>query len=275
MIDLHTHSTASDGAMTPSELVVYARSRGLKCISLTDHDTTAGIPSAVAEASWLGGIEVIPGIELSAASKGETHILGYFIDISSAALISALDEIRRVRVQRGYETAERLTAAGMPVTVEEALDFSDGGLIARAHFAKLLVKKGYSASVSDAFRDWLSPGKPGHSSAQAITAEQAVEIIRAAGGDAYVAHLYTMGLSDSELFEFIKHLKSAGLSGIECMYSEYTPEMERGYTELAATLGLKRSGGTDFHGSNKPHIEIGIGCGSMAIKYSVLEYMRG
>lgn len=274
MIDLHTHSTASDGTLTPAELVAYARAKGVKAIALTDHDTVSGISAATAAASRLGGIEVIPGIELSARSKGETHILGYFIDSTNPALLGALEEIGRVRVQRGFETAERLTAAGMPVTVGEALEFSGGGAIARVHFAKLLVKKGYSDSVADAMRDWLSPGKPGHSATQAITAEQAVELIRAAGGDAYMAHLHTAGMEGSELFDFVKRLKSAGLTGIECMYSEYTPLQKREYAALADSLGLKRSGGTDFHGKNKPQIEIGTGLGDMKIEYETLELMR-
>lgn len=274
MIDLHTHSTASDGTLTPAELVEYAYSKGLCAIALTDHDTVAGIAAAVAAASRIGGFELIPGIELSVESKGETHVLGYFIDISSRRLTDALEEIRRVRVERGYKTAENLTAAGMPVTVEEALEFSGGGAIARIHFAKLLVKKGYAKDVADAMRDWLSPGKPGHSSAQAITAEEAVEIIRSAGGDAYIAHLHTTGMNGGELRDFLKRLKSVGLTGIECMYSEYTPEMAVEYAALADSLGLKRSGGTDFHGNNKPHIEIGTGCSGMNIGYEVLAAMR-
>jgi Predicted metal-dependent phosphoesterases (PHP family) len=274
MIDLHTHSTASDGALTPTELVAYARQKGVEALALTDHDTVSGIPEAIAAASRFGGIEVIPGIELSVRSKGETHILGYFINGANPVLTNALEEIRRVRVGRGYETAERLTAAGMAVTVEEALEFSGGGEIARIHFAKLLVKKGFCQNVSDAMRDWLSPGKPGHSGTQAITAEEAVELIRTAGGDAYMAHIYTAGMEDPEMYDFLKRLKIAGLTGIECMYSEYTSAQERDYTELALSLGLKRSGGTDFHGRNKPHIEIGIGCGGMNIGYHTLELMR-
>ncbi len=274
MIDLHTHSTASDGTLTPVQLVEYAHAKGLIAIALTDHDTVAGISAAVAAASRIGGIELIPGIELSVESRGETHVLGYFIDTSSRKLTCALEDIRRVRVERGYKTAENLTVAGMPVTVEEALEFSGGGAIARIHFAKLLVKKGYSKTVADAMRDWLSPGKPGHSSAQAITAEEAVEIIRSAGGDAYIAHLHTTGMPGGELYDFLKRLKSAGLAGIECMYSEYTPEMAAEYAELADTLGLKRSGGTDFHGNNKPHIEIGTGFGNMRTGYEVLAAMR-
>lgn len=274
MIDLHTHSTASDGTLTPAELVAYAHSKGLSAIALTDHDTVAGIPAAVAAASRITGFELIPGIELSVESKGETHVLGYFIDVSNKTLLDALEEIRRVRIERGYKTAENLTAAGMPVTVEEALEFSGGGAIARIHFAKLLVKKGYSKTVADAMRDWLSPGKPGHCSTQAITAEQAVEIIRAAGGDAYIAHLHTTKTEDGELYDFLRRMKSVGLSGIECFYTEYTPEMTEEYLRLADALGLKRSGGTDFHGNNKPHIEIGTGCGSINISETVLAEMR-
>ena len=274
MIDLHTHSTASDGALSPAELVAYAYNKGLSAIALTDHDTVAGIPAAVSAASRIGGFELIPGIELSVESRGETHVLGYFIDISSKALNGALEEIRRVRIERGYKTAENLTAAGLPVTVEEALEFSGGGAIARVHFAKLLVKKGYCTTVEEGMSEWLSPGKPGHSTMQAITAEEAVEIIRAASGDAYIAHLHTTKMAPSELYEFLKRLKEVGLSGIECFYSEYTPEMTREYYSLAESLGLLCSGGTDFHGNNKPHIEIGTGCGNMRIGYEVLEQMR-
>ena len=149
-IDLHTHSIYSDGSMTPTKLVHHAKKNGIYAIALTDHDCVKGVDEAVSEGKKIG-IEVVPGIEFSVMSKTETHILGYFIDIKSAALQTVLPEILQVRYERGKHTEENLKKQGFDVTYEMALEFAPGGLVGRAHFAKVMVKKGYCSSVKEAF----------------------------------------------------------------------------------------------------------------------------
>lgn len=272
-IDLHTHSNKSDGSKSPSELVIYAKSRGLAAIALTDHDTTDGVKEAVLTGEK-ENIEVIRGIELSAKSKTETHILGYFIDIENKTLQKELAELKKVRCERNKEVEQNLIKMGFDVSLAEAEKLSGGGTVGRAHFARVMMNKGYVKSVKEAFDKYLSSGKGGYSSNQKITAQEAVEIIKNAGGMAFAAHLHLMKCDDDDLFEFIKSLKSAGLDGIEGYYTDYTPEMQKKYLNLAKKLDLKISGGTDFHGTMKPHIEIGTGLGNLKIPYSVLENMK-
>ena len=272
-IDLHTHSVKSDGSMTPSELVRHAKEAGLATISLTDHDGVSGVAEAAAEGQKIG-LEVVPGIELSVQSKAETHILGYYIDIAHPALTKKLEEIRQVRVQRNYQTLENLNKLGFDITMEEARALAPNGLVARAHFARLMAQKGYTKSVKEAFDLYLSNGKPGYSSIQLLTPEEGIGLIKEAGGLAFAAHLHHNKMEDDELVPFLKRLKEVGLDGVEGYYTEYTPEMQEKYQRMARELSLAVSGGTDFHGAMKPHIQIGTGMGNLRIPYSVLEQIK-
>lgn len=272
-IDLHTHSTCSDGSMTPTELVLHAKEAGLDAVALSDHDTADGVKEAVKTGKKCG-VEVIPAIELSAKSETETHILGYFIDPTSPALSSAVDYIRDVRTQRIGETCELLAKYGMDVTLDEVKQKAGGGILCRAHLAKIMTEKGYSLSPKEAFGKWLNVGCPAYSESQALSDTEAIELIRKAGGDAYLAHLHLTKKPHDELDAFVKRLAEEGLCGIEGYYTDYTPEMESEYRALAKKYELKLSGGTDFHGAFKPHISIGVGLGGMKIPYSVLENMK-
>ena len=272
-IDLHTHTVCSDGSMTPAELVRHAKQSGLAAVAVSDHDTADGVKEAM-ETGREVGIEVVPAIELSAISDTETHILGYFIDPDSEALVSAVDNIRAIRTQRIGETCEMLEKYNIHVTLDEVKAKAGGGILCRAHIAKLMTEKGYSTSPKAAFNEWLNVGCPCYSESQALTDTEAVELIRKAGGDAYLAHLHLTKKSGDDLDAFVKHLVEAGLTGIEGYYTDYTPEMAETYRNLAKKYNLKISGGTDFHGSFKPHISIGRGLGEMQIPYSVLEDMK-
>ncbi|MDY5627248.1 MAG: PHP domain-containing protein [Clostridia bacterium] len=274
LIDLHTHSNKSDGSYSPSELVMYAKKHSLSAIALTDHDTVDGVKEAVL-AGKKENIEVVSGIELSAKSKTETHILGYFIDISNENLQKELAGIKKVRLERNKEVEHNLQKMGFEVSLAEAERLSGGGIVGRAHFARVMMDKGYVKSVKDAFDKYLSSGKGGYSSNQKITPEQAVEIIKNAGGKAFAAHLHLMKRTDDDLFDFLKSLKEAGLDGIEGFYTDYTFDMQKKYLDMAKRLDLLISGGTDFHGAMKPHIEIGTGYGNLKIPYSLLDNMRG
>ena len=272
-IDLHTHSVKSDGGMEPSGVVDTAKAAGLRAISLTDHDVIDGVREAMQRGEEVG-VEVVPGIELSAKFKTETHVLGYFVDLDNADFLEKLEEIKRVRMQRNYETAENLRKIGFPISVEDAMELAPNGIIGRAHFARVMANRGYVSSVKEAFDKYLANGKPGYSTLQLLTPRDAVELIKSAGGLAFLAHLHLTRLEGDELYNFVKDLKDAGMDGIEGYYTEYTPEMQAEYQALAKKLDLAISGGTDFHGKMKPHISIGKGLGNMEIPYSVLENMK-
>lgn len=259
--------------MKPEELVRHAKNSGLSAVAVSDHDTSDGIKEALA-AGEKYGIEVIPAIELSAKSDTETHILGYFIDPDSEALKNAVDYIRDVRTHRIGETCIALQKYGIDVTLDEVKEISGGGILCRAHVAKLMTDKGYSASPKDAFNKWLNVGCPAYSDSQALSDTEAIDLIRKSGGDAYLAHLHLTRKPHDELEAFVRRLAEEGLTGIEGYYTDYTPEMEREYRGIAAKYGLKLSGGTDFHGIFKPHIKIGAGLGELKIPYSVLENMK-
>lgn len=273
LIDLHTHSTMSDGSMTPTELVRHAKDSGLAAIALTDHDSTAGWEEAQKESERLG-LELVPGIELSVKSATETHVLGYYIDAKNAALSAALEDILKERINRTQITCEKLNALGFDVTVEEAEALAPAGVVGRAHFAKLLAMKGYTSSVKEAFELYLDNGRPAYSGRQNIDRFQAIDLIKNAGGLSFIAHLHLIKLADDELEAFLTELRDYGLDGIEGYYTDYSPQMQAKYMALADKLGLMISGGTDFHAQMKPHISIGKGLGNMRIPYGVLAAMK-
>ena len=273
VIDLHTHSKCSDGSMTPAELINHAKASGLSAVSLTDHDGIDGVAQALAEGKKIG-IEVVTGVELSAKSNTETHILGYFVDINNRILNDTLKEVKEMRKKRNYDTCRRLQENGFDITLEDAKKFAGSEMLARAHFAKAMVEKGYAKSVKDAFDTYLSNGKPCYSSMQLLSAKECVDLINTAGGLAFVAHLHLTKMTDEYLILFLQELKKAGLAGIEGYYTEYTPELTEKYQSMAREFGLLVSGGTDFHGKMKPHIAIGKGLGDMEIPYSVLEEIK-
>lgn len=273
-IDLHTHSLKSDGAQTPADVVRTAYAAGLSAMALADHDNIEGVPEAMAEGQRLG-VEVIPAVELSAQSDTELHILGYFIDIKNKRLNDAMAYALQVRDQRQEETCRKLNEQGFQITMEELRQEAHGNpVLCRAHFAQIMVRKGYAASVQEAFTKYLSVGCYAYSNRQALTGPEAVSLIREAGGIAVAAHLHLIKMPDDQLKEYLKTLIPYGLQGVEGYYTDYTPDMEQRYRAMAKELGLVISGGTDYHGANKPHITIGSGRGNLEIPYTVLEGLR-
>lgn len=272
-IDLHTHSVCSDGALRPAEVVKTAKEAGLRAMALSDHDSVEGVAEAVDEGRKIG-VEVVPAIELSVQSDTETHILGYYLNTANRTLLAELEKAKQVRYRRQQETCEKLQGLGFDVTMAEAEAIAPSGVVCRAHFARLLTDKGYCASPKEAFTKWLDCGKAAYSGLQYFTPAQGVRLIKQAGGLAFVAHLHLIKLADEPLREFIESLIPEGLDGIEGYYTDYTPQMQDKYQALAAELGLLISGGTDFHGANKPHISIGKGLGNLQIPYSVLESIK-
>lgn len=252
-VDLHCHSTASDGLLSPSELVAYGADRGLAVIGLTDHDSVNGIQSARSTGDQLG-IEVIPGVELSSEIDGlQAHILGYFIDADSPSIhqeFAWMVDSRRERISR---ICQNLNDAGVPIDVEEVYRLAGSGTIGRPHVARVLVSTGYASDVSDAFGRYLTRGKPGYALSEKITPEGAILAIHRAGGVAVLAHPW----STRNPRGAVRQLVSYGLDGLECFYGEYEPSVREDLAALAAEYRLIPTGGSDFHGKGVKSTDLG------------------
>jgi predicted metal-dependent phosphoesterase TrpH len=209
-VDFHTHSTCSDGTMTPTELVHHAKDSGLSAFALTDHDSVDGIEEASSEAERVG-IEFIPGIEFSAAEDTETHIIGLFLDTKNETLLATIEKLKNSRRRRMEDICSKLRSLGMDITHEEALDVAGGNFVGRAHIAKLMVEKGYCETIRECFDKYIGLGKPAYSEKTELTAVEAVKAIRAAGGLAYLAHLNQTGFDTDKLRNLLIKLKDAGL----------------------------------------------------------------
>lgn len=273
IVDFHTHSTCSDGTLTPKELVNHAKKSGLSAFALTDHDSVDGIKEAKEEAERIG-IEFIPGIEFSAAENTETHIIGLFINPENETLLKTIEKLKGSRKRRMEEICFKLRNLGMDITHDEALEIAGGNFVGRAHIAKLMVEKGYCETIKECFEKYIGLGKPAYAEKNELSAVEAVKAIRAAGGLAFLAHLNQTGYSLEQLEELLLKLKSAGLNGIEGYYPEYTAEQISDYRALAEKLSLCFSGGSDYHAAMKPHIQIGVGTGDLSIPYFVLQNMK-
>jgi predicted metal-dependent phosphoesterase TrpH len=276
VIDLHAHTTASDGSLTPTELVALARERGLRALGVTDHDTVGGVEEAVA-AGHLAGVEVVPGIELSVDyPHGQFHLLGYFIDPRSAVLSDRLTALQENRRTRNTRMLERLQALGLPLTLEDVVREAGGGQIGRPHMALALVRQGVVASTQEAFDRYLADGRPGHVPKLKLPPEEAIPLIHAAGGRAVLAHPYSLRFPDTAAFDVeIARLREAGLDGLEAYYSQHTPEQTARFLALAARVGLLVTGGSDFHGRSKPHVHLGVVHDGQALPDELLEALRG
>ena len=256
-IDLHLHTTASDGTLSPEELVEQARLAGIGLLAVTDHDTAAGVLRAQARGAELG-VEVISGIEISAEEQGmELHILGYGIDPAAERLAEMLDWVIRERNGRNEAIAARMRSDGIDVSLGAMEEAHPGATIGRPHFARVLVEQGRAESVAGAFRDWLNPGKPYYLPRERLCLEQAVDTIRGSGGLAVLAHPLQYGCSGPELRALTERIAAVGIAGMEIYYTGYGRERRRELFSLAREYGLLVTGGSDFHGSNKPEIRLG------------------
>jgi predicted metal-dependent phosphoesterase TrpH len=255
-IDLHTHTTASDGALEPAELVTAALARGLTTIAVTDHDTVAGIVPSQAAARGTG-LTVLPGVELSARLDGrQLHLLGYGIDPTSRSLLDALHDLAERRVARARAMVEKLASAGVPISWDDVAAISRGVAVGRPHIAEALVRAGYAANVSDAFARYVGDNCPAYIPSSSLTPAQAVEIVRAAGGQVALAHPLRRS-KPLALAAILPDLKHAGISGLEVYHSEHDPEAAATLLEVAAREAMWWSGGSDFHGPSKPNVELG------------------
>ncbi len=273
-IDLHVHTTASDGTLTPAAVTARARGLGLAAIAITDHDTVEGVAEAMRAGKELG-VEVVPGIELSCYYQGrEVHVLGYFIDIASASLAETIRAVTENRKARNHIIAERMAADGLPVSIDELKRRFPHTVIGRPHFAEVLVEHGLADSVSDAFARYLNRGRPYFEPQKRMNMDEAAAAINAAGGLAVLAHPYQYRYSEAEMRRLFADFKSCGGTGIECFYSGYDAEKSAFLTSAAAELGMCVTGGSDFHGSVKPDIELGSGKGGLNVDRELLNKLK-
>ena len=274
-IDLHAHTTRSDGSASPEELMAMASAKRARAVAITDHDTVAALNDARAAADRFE-IEFVPGIEISAEySPGTMHVLGYYIDEKSASLSEKLDELRRARERRNPEIASRLQALGVDVSYDDAADVAGNEVVGRPHFARLMVERGYARSIQDAFDRFLKKGAPAYVEKARLSPRNSIAMIREAGGVAVLAHPYQLGLSSyEEVDRIVGELIGVGLEGIEALYSRHSPAQRAAYAEIAARHGLLVTGGSDFHGTYKPDIEIVTGLGDLLVPYALLEEVK-
>jgi len=243
-VDLHTHTTASDGTYAPRDLVIEAASRGVRVLAITDHDSTEGLPEAFEEAERRRPLELLPGIEINCDVEGaEIHVLGYLMDWQAPWFQEFCREQRRERRERVHRMAERLAALSMPIDAEEVFALVKEGSAGRPHVAQVMVARGYVKTVREAFDKYLASGRPGHVPRKKLTPEDAVRLIRRAGGVPVFAH---PGLAGRD--QLIPGLIAAGLMGIECYYTEHSAQQRATYLQICKEQDLVATGGSDFHG---------------------------
>ncbi len=274
-IDLHTHSTASDGSDTPAQLLQNALSAGLSAVALCDHDTVSGLEEFEQAAAGLP-IEAIPGVEISTMIfKKEIHIVGLYVDRNAPALRQPLALLRQNREERNSKLIERLCNAGFRITADDVAEFAQGESVGRPHIARALVKKGYFETVQGAFAKCLKRGTPFYIPRQFLPPDESIRIIHEAGGLAFWAHpLHEKRGDRSFLRKFLKEMMRWGIDGVEGCYSLFTERQQAISQAVAAELGLLVSGGSDYHGSNQPTIALGTGLGNLFVPYDFLTRIK-
>ena len=274
-VDLHVHTTASDGTYSPTEVVLLAKEIGLRAIAITDHDTTKGL-----EEAYLAGekeqIEVIPGCELSVEyPRGQMHIVGLWLPLKPEHLLSELEYLRDKRHDRNRQIIEKLKDAGIDISYNEVLNIVEkGSTVGRPHIARILVEKKVAKDIKEAFDKYIGPSGIAYVPKTKFSPKKAISILKKEGATVILAHPYSLNLTKQELKKELIKLKQYGLDGMEVYYSEHTPEQTEMYLGLCKELNLLISGGSDFHGTVKKHIELGWGRGNLKIPYTLVEEMK-
>ena len=274
LIDLHTHSTASDGTLSPAELVRRAGQLGLSAIALTDHDTVQGLPEALAEGR-AQGVEVVPGCELSVESEAgrPMHILRLFVPQRPENLLAVFSFMKTSRLVRNQRILDKLARLGIAIDYNE-VEVLAGGTIGRPHIARVLVERGVAASFDRAFEEYLGVRGKAYVPKDKLTPQAGIAALKKDGALAVLAHPYLLSLPEPRLREMLVQLKSHGLDGLEVLYPEHGFEDQRRFRRLAEELGLAQTGGSDFHGGVKPDIELGRGRGNLAVPGELLEALK-
>lgn len=274
-IDLHIHSTASDGSLSPVEIIETAEKAGLRAISITDHDTVEGSAEALRH-QHSSGVEVLPGIEVSVGfDPGTMHILGYLIRLDDLSLRQALKDVQKGRAGRNLQIVKKLQDLGADISHDEVLKVSGGGQTGRPHIAQVLVKKKVVQSIDEAFSKFLKKGRPAYAERYRLLPVEAIQTILQAGGVPVLAHPFTLNSkTEGGLDRIVAELKQDGLKGVEVYYPSHGPDLTAQYERIAHRHGLLVTGGTDFHGVITPWIHIGIGSGDMRIPYRLVEELK-
>ena len=276
-IDLHTHSTCSDGTYSVKELMDYAHEKNLAAIALTDHDTVNGLDEAISYTKEnYPDMELVPGIELSTVEEGkDVHIVGLYIDHHKEKFVNRLKAFIDSRTTRNKRMCRKLSdEAGIPITYEELVSSFPGAVLTRAHYAKFMVDRGYVQNRQEVFDKYIGDHCPYYVEREKISPEEGIEYVLEGGGIPILAHPILYHLSDRKLDALVARLKDAGLMGIEALYSTYSPSEERQIKALAEKYDLLVSGGSDFHGANKPKIDLGIGMGKLFVPEDLLQPIK-
>jgi predicted metal-dependent phosphoesterase TrpH len=276
MIDLHTHSTFSDGSLTPAALVDLARREGLCALALTDHDTTAGLApfleACAAAADGAAPLRAVPGVEISVdVTRGTMHVLGYFVRAGDPQLEPLLARIRDGRDGRNGMILNRLRELGMPLDAAEVESRAGGEVVGRPHIAQAMVARGYVRSTTAAFDRFLAKGQPAYCDRYHPPPKEGIAAIRAAGGAAVLAHPWTLEMTRSRLQSFVGELRTEGLAGIEVWYPEHSAEQRDQYLGLCREFDLIAVGGSDFHGAMNPALRLGHGFNGLGVPDSAVD----
>ena len=274
IVDLHAHTTASDGSYTPTELVRYAKKKGLSAIAITDHDTVAGVEEASIEGRKLG-IRVIPGAELSTRMDDcDVHMTSLFINCRNKQLIKRLDDMAASRQERNYKMVDKLHEAGFQIDRRDLDALGEGKILARGHIAQILIARGYATELKEALRKYLSKGTPGYVQKEVLSPEECIQLVHDAGGLIFVAHLHQIDPQDPEhCRDVARRLIRMGADGLETQYCEFDDEWRQATEQIAQECGCLRSGGSDFHGAMKKGLDLACGYGDLQVPYTFLEAM--
>lgn len=269
MIDLHTHSTVSDGSDPPGRVAELAAAAGCSAVALTDHDRLDGLPAAGTRAAELG-VRLLPGCEVSCRwDHGNLHLLVYFVEPGEGPFQDELVELQRARDERNVRMAEALG-----LDYGELVAEAGGSGVGRPHAAALLVRQGRAESIADAFERWLVRGRPGDIPRRTFSPARAIELARASGGVPVLAHPLSTRLDPGGLASAVRELAEVGLAGVEAVYGRYSPEERAGLAEVAAGAGLAVTGGSDYHGTYKPDLSIGVGRGDLDVPDALLDALE-
>lgn len=260
MFDLHIHTTASDGELSPEEIVRLAAKNGVTTIAITDHDTISGLDQAIAEGKKLN-IKVIPGIELNAhIEKGKMHILGYNMDYKNIDFSNKMDELKQDRNERNIKFIQEFNKQNVNITLEDVKKYAFGEILAKPHFAQLLLEKNYIKDLEEAYSKYFNIYPMNTIKRKILFPKDAIQIIKKANGIAVLAHPVTLKLDDKQLEQVIQELKSYGLDGIECYNNIHTQKDIVRLTKIAHKYELLITAGSDFHGpTTTPNVELGRG----------------
>ncbi|CAO0820737.1 3',5'-nucleoside bisphosphate phosphatase [Desulfarculales bacterium] len=275
LIDLHSHSTASDGSLTPRLLVAQAHKAGLKALALTDHDTVEGLDEALMAGQELG-FSVIPGVEISIKSDellskpGSMHVLGLWVDHHHPGLLAGLEMLQEARARRNPQIVQKLNNMGISLTLKEVAKYAGGQLIGRPHFAQALLERGIVRDRGEAFSRYLAADAAAYVPKYCLSPREGIALLRAAEALPVLAHPGLLKLPQFDLESLLRRLMNLGLEGLEALYSGHDSATRLGFNRLASRLGLAVSGGSDFHGLGKPEIALGTGRGDLRVPASLL-----